>query len=111
MDKMYKISDLLITRAGAMTITELSLSGKPAILIPFPYASENHQLYNAKVLEEKGASIIIEEKDLNEDDLYIKISDIINDDEKLKIMGKNARDIAILNVEEKIYSEIKKIVK
>lgn len=111
MDKMYKASDLLIARAGAMTITELTLSGKPSILIPFPYAAENHQLYNAKVLEEKGASVIVNEKDLNEDDIYNKISELVKDNEKLESMGKIARKAAILNVEENIYSEIKKVIK
>ena len=55
MDKMYKASDLLITRAGAMTITELSISRRPAILIPLPTAAENHQLFNAKAMENAGA--------------------------------------------------------
>lgn len=111
MEKMYKVSDLLITRAGAMTITELALSGKPAILIPFPYAAENHQLYNAKVLEEKGAAVVVIEKDLNEDDIYSKITELVNDELKLETMGQNARKVAILNVEEKIYNEIKKVIK
>jgi len=110
MEKMYKASDLLITRAGAMTIAELTLSGKPAILIPFPYAAENHQLYNAKVLEEKEAAVVIIEKDLNEDDIYIKITELVKDGERLEVMGKNARKAAILEVEKKIYKEIKKVI-
>lgn len=110
MEKMYKVSDLLITRAGAMTITELSLSGRPSILVPFPYAAENHQLYNAKVLEEKEAAVVIVEKDLNEDDIYIKIMNLVNDHSKLEVMGKNARKSAILDVEQKIYNEIQKYV-
>ena len=67
MDKMYKAADLLITRAGAMTVTELSISRRPAILIPLPTAAENHQLFNARAMENAGAGIVIEENVLNED--------------------------------------------
>ena len=59
MDKMYKACDMCITRAGAMTITELALAARPAILVPLPTATENHQYYNAKVLENARAGKII----------------------------------------------------
>lgn len=110
-DKMYKASDLLITRAGALTITEISIVKKPSILIPLPYAAENHQLYNAKVLENIGASVVIEESVLNEDILYDTINKIIDDDEKLFIMGENAGKLYIPNVEEKIYNEIIQVIR
>ncbi|MDD3303630.1 MAG: undecaprenyldiphospho-muramoylpentapeptide beta-N-acetylglucosaminyltransferase [Clostridia bacterium] len=102
MDKMYKAVDICITRAGALTVTELALSGKPAILIPLPTAAENHQLYNAKVLENVSAGKIIEQKDLTANVLNSNIQKMIiqnNIDE----MSHNARKIAKLDVEEKIY--------
>lgn len=111
MDKMYKASDLLITRAGALTVTEISIAKRPAILIPLPYAAENHQLYNAKTLEKVGAGIVIEESMLNEDLLYDKIISIVNDEERLKQMGENASKLYLPEVEEKIYKEIKGVVK
>jgi UDP-N-acetylglucosamine--N-acetylmuramyl-(pentapeptide) pyrophosphoryl-undecaprenol N-acetylglucosamine transferase len=77
MEKMYKIADLCITRAGAMTITELEIVNKPSILIPFPSAAENHQLYNAKVLEDLGIGIVIEQKDLTSQILVEKIKYLI----------------------------------
>ena len=82
MDKMYKASDLLITRAGALTVTEISIARRPAILIPLPYAAENHQLYNAKMLENAKAGIVIEESVLNEELLYDKIISVMSDEEK-----------------------------
>jgi len=106
MDKMYKVSDLLITRAGAMTITELTLAAKPAILVPFPYAAENHQYYNAKVLEDAGAGKIIIENDFNEDTLYNEIEQIINSEDKLKIMSDSSKSLQKNDVEQIIYSEI-----
>lgn len=102
MDKMYKAVDMCITRAGAMTITELALSAKPAILIPLPTAAENHQLYNAKVLENVGAGKIIEQKDLNPKILDLRIKEMISD-KNLDTMSKNARKVVKLDVEEKIY--------
>ncbi len=107
MDKMYKACDMCITRAGAMTITELAITAKPSILIPLPTAAENHQLYNAKVLENAGAGKIIEQKDLTKDLLNDTILSIIDDDKKIYSMAKNARGTAIFNVEEKIYKCVK----
>lgn len=111
MDKMYKASDLLITRSGAMTITELSISKKPAILIPFPYATENHQYYNAKALEDIGAAKIIIENNLTDELLYKTINELIADNNKLSEMGENAGKLQKRDVEEVIYKEIKEAVK
>lgn len=111
MDKMYKVSDLLVTRAGAMTITEITLASKPAILVPFPYAAENHQYYNAKVLEEAGAGKIIVETEFNEQSLYEQIEQIINSEDKLKIMSDSSRSLQKNDVEQVIYNEIFNVLK
>lgn len=110
MDKMYKVASMCITRAGAMTVTELSIAAKPAILIPLPSAAENHQLYNAKVLEKAGAGKVMEEKDLNEDTLFENIQDMIPE-ATLEKMGQQAGTLVVREVEEKIYQCIKDIVK
>ncbi len=72
--EIYKKSDLIISRSGAGTISEITAMGKASILIPFPHAAHNHQLLNAKSMENAGASIIIEEDSLDE----INLSDQIN---------------------------------
>ena len=110
MDKMYKASDLLITRAGALTITELSIVRRPAILVPLPTAAENHQFFNAKAMENAGAGIVLEENVLNETVLYDKIKDVIYNNSLLETMGENAAKLYKPNVEGKIYEEIKDIV-
>ncbi len=111
MEEMMNMVDLVVCRSGAMTITEISIVGKPAIFIPFPYATENHQEYNAKVLEKCEAAKIILDKDLNEEILNKTINSIISNKEIIEKMSKNANKVSIPNVEEKIYQEIKKVIK
>ena len=108
MDKMYKACDMCVTRAGAMTITELSIAGKPSILIPLPTAAENHQLYNAKVLEAVSAGKIILQNELTTKYLDKCINDIISSN-LIDSMSINARKIVIPNVDENIYSCISKV--
>ena len=111
MEDIMNIVDIIVSRSGAMTVTEISNLGKPSILIPLPNVSHNHQLYNAKALEEIGAAKIIENEKLTGINLNNEIKDIILNEEKIKKMGKKALSMATDNVEEKIYEEIKKLVK
>lgn len=110
MEKMYKVADLLVTRSGAMTITEIAISASPAILIPLKSAAENHQYFNAKVLEDALAAKIVIEDDFTKERLYSEINEIIDDEKKLNEMSKNARKLYIPKVEQKIYEEIKEVV-
>ena len=111
MEEMMNVVDLVVARSGAMTITEIANVGKPAIFIPFPFATENHQEYNAKVLEKIGAAKIILDKDLNAKNLNQTIENLVQDKKKLKQMGEKASSISISQVEKKIYEEIRKVVK
>lgn len=111
MEELMNTVDLIVARSGAMTITEIATIGKPSILIPLPNVSNNHQLYNAKVLENAGAGVIIEEKDLTYSHLNEEIEKIISDKCKMETMGKNANKIAPENAIEKIYKEIKDLQK
>lgn len=106
MEEILNLADLVVARSGAMTITEISRCHKPAIFIPFPFATENHQEYNAKALEKVGAAKIILDRDLTFEVLNDSINGIVNDKEKMKLMGEKAANIEIKNVEEKIYTKI-----
>lgn len=110
MEEVMNSCDLVIARSGAMTITEVAKVGKPAIFVPLPNVSNNHQEYNAKVLENIGAAKIIENKDLTAEKLNSEIKDIIKDEKQMMQMGENAKKIDTNNVEEKIYSEVEKLV-
>lgn len=95
---VMKNSTLLVCRAGATTLAEIEAIGMPAILIPSPYVPNNHQFYNGKALTDANAAMMIEEKDLTGDLLYSKVSDIINDDEKLSTLSNNAKKLGNPNV-------------
>lgn len=110
MEDVMNVADLIVSRSGAMTITEIEKLGKPAIFVPFPYAAENHQEYNARAVEKVGAAKVILDKDLDSEILDKTINEIINNDEELKQMGKRSLLLSINNVDDKIYTEIKSIV-
>lgn len=110
MEEAENIADVVVARSGAMTITEISNLGKASILIPLPNVSNDHQMYNAKVLEKIGAAKIITNDELNGEILNTTIDSIILDTNICKQMGEKASKVATVDVEEKIYNEIKKLV-
>ena len=111
MEDLINMCDLVVCRSGAMTITEISIVEKPAIFIPLPSVGANRQEDNARVLEKLNAARVILNSDINKDILNKYINEMVSDKANLVQMGKNASSIAMKDVEEKIYSEIKKVVK
>lgn len=108
-DNMYTCmcaADLIISRAGAMTITELTEIGRPSILIPYPAAAENHQYYNAMTLVNEHAAILIEDKDLTRARLVDEVSKLYNDRGRLELMRENAAKMRKTNAADVILSEI-----
>jgi UDP-N-acetylglucosamine--N-acetylmuramyl-(pentapeptide) pyrophosphoryl-undecaprenol N-acetylglucosamine transferase len=103
MPEKMKEAELIITSAGAITITEILATGKPAILIPKAYTAENHQEYNAKSIETKGGALMILEKDLTGEKLHQEITRLIKDPELLKEMGKKNHSLAQEKTEEDLY--------
>jgi len=90
MPAAYAASDLVVSRAGAMALSEITAVGLPSILIPYPYATGDHQTLNAKALEDPGAAIIIQEKEIS-DRLEDVFNDLFGNAEKRKSMSENAR--------------------
>ncbi|MBQ4604197.1 MAG: undecaprenyldiphospho-muramoylpentapeptide beta-N-acetylglucosaminyltransferase [Clostridia bacterium] len=109
--KCLPAADLVIGRSGASTLSELQALGKPSILIPSPYVTENHQFHNAMALVDNGAAVILEEKDLNADSITEKVNELIHNREKLKNIGKCARDMAVVDATSRIYDTLCEIVK
>ena len=104
-------ADLVICRAGAMTLSELQVQGKPSILIPSPNVAENHQYHNAMSMVNEGAAAIIEEKDLTSEKLMQTVDDMLSEPQRLQQYSQNARKMAITDSNDRILSIIKKYVK
>lgn len=102
MDVLLPAADLVICRAGAITLSELECLGKPSILIPSPYVAENHQFHNAMTLVERNAASILEEKDLTEETLIEKVEAMLSNEGGLEIMGENAKACAIADANKRI---------
>lgn len=102
-------ADLVICRAGAITLSELCICGKASILIPSPYVAENHQYHNAMTLKNKGAAMVIEEKELTDELLIKTVDDILSDPETVKEMGEKARQNSIPDSNDRIYRIIKEL--
>ena len=110
MDLCMAAADLVISRAGAITLSEIQGQGKASILIPSPYVAENHQYHNAMTLVKRGAAIVIEEKDMNDNTLTDKVKELLSDKKKLEQMGKAAKDSAYLDANERIYKALMKLL-
>lgn len=112
-DNMYTCmcaADLIISRSGAMSVTELTEIGRPSILVPFPKAAENHQFYNAMTLVNENAAVLIEDKDLTGELLIEKVAELYGDRARLAEMEKNAAGMKRSNAADKILSEIIELV-
>ena len=102
--------DLVITRCGACALTEIEAMGRPAVMIPSPMVAENHQYYNGLVLQNAGAGIVIEEKDLTEEGFINTVMDYINDRAKLEESAKNAAKLHITDTRERIMQALDKLL-
>ena len=103
--------DLIVSRAGASSVSEIEALRLPAILIPSPYVANNHQYYNALSILESKAGFMIQEKDLTGEVLKNKINEILNDEELIKEVKIQLEKISIDNSSSLIYDEICKLLK
>ncbi len=103
--------DLCICRSGAMTLSELAMLGKPAILIPSPNVTDNHQYKNAYALAERGAAVLIEESELCFEKIVTEVERIYSDKVLRDTMSEAISGFANKNAGEEIYSEISKLIR
>jgi UDP-N-acetylglucosamine--N-acetylmuramyl-(pentapeptide) pyrophosphoryl-undecaprenol N-acetylglucosamine transferase len=102
MEMAYAVADLAVCRAGAMTIAELTACGIPAILVPYPHATHDHQTENAKGLVDRGAAEMIADADLAPDELARRVEALLRDEPRLRRMGRNARAFSRTNAAARI---------
>ena len=111
MDRCMAAADLVISRSGASSLSEIEAMGKASILIPSPNVAENHQYYNAMALVNNDAAMLIEEKDLTEEKMQEVFSSLISSPDRLRTLGENAKKIAITDAKSRITDIVLSLVK
>jgi len=101
----------VVCRAGATTIAELTACGRPAILIPYPYAAADHQTANARVLAEKGAALLLRQSDLNGETLARLIAGLLGERRTLERMAEISRSLAMPAATEKLLDECRAVAR
>ncbi|MBL6657453.1 MAG: undecaprenyldiphospho-muramoylpentapeptide beta-N-acetylglucosaminyltransferase [Flavobacteriales bacterium] len=109
MDLAYSVADVIISRAGASTISELCLIGKPAILVPSPNVAEDHQTKNAMALVDKSAALMVKDNEAKKE-LGKTLSELLNNNEKQKKLAKNIKKLAIADSSKLIVDEVLKLI-
>ncbi len=102
----YAQADLVVSRAGATTVAELCALGKPAVFIPFPYATHAHQERNARSVEAKGGAVVLRQSEVRKDQFVELLSSLLRDEKRLSEMGKNARRLFRPGAAETIIKEM-----
>jgi len=102
-------SDMVVARAGAGTIAELARCEVPSIIVPYPFAADNHQLENAKCFEKQGACVVVLQSNLHR--LFKEVTDLFNNARLMETMRKNLARVDNLNDMSKIVSDLSKIAK
>lgn len=103
-------ADLVITRCGAASLAELEAMGRASVLIPSPMVAENHQYHNGMVLQNAGAGVVIEEKDLTDEIFINTVKDFIENPEKLKSCSENAAKLHISDTNERIFKALEPLI-
>jgi len=106
MPEAYAAADIVVSRAGSGSLAEIALWGRPSILVPYPFASENHQQKNAEVFAEHGAARLIPENELATETLSEALAELLRDEEKRKTMSARALELAKDDAAERIADEI-----
>lgn len=110
MEYAYNAADIVVARAGAMTIAELCVVGKPAIFVPYPFAAEDHQAVNAMALVQKDAAVMVRDEDVKTN-LMTSLLDLASDGEKMEMLESNIAKMGNSNADEIIAKQILKNIK
>ncbi len=109
-EKAYAAADLAICRAGAMTIAELTACGVPAILVPYPFATHDHQTHNARGLADRGAAEMIADRNLTAPALAKLIESLFRDEPRRRALGRNARAFARTDAAQRIVRSMEELL-
>jgi UDP-N-acetylglucosamine--N-acetylmuramyl-(pentapeptide) pyrophosphoryl-undecaprenol N-acetylglucosamine transferase len=108
MEELYSAADFAVARSGAASLAELAAFALPAILIPFPYAADDHQTHNAEVFVKAGAAIVVKESEILDDALGHKLLPFVKDQGHLQCMSQNAAKLSTRNAANAVVETIEK---
>jgi UDP-N-acetylglucosamine--N-acetylmuramyl-(pentapeptide) pyrophosphoryl-undecaprenol N-acetylglucosamine transferase len=108
MEELYSAADFAVARSGAASLAELAAFALPAILIPFPYAADDHQTHNAEVFVKAGAAIVVKESEILDDVLAHKLLPFVKDQGALQCMSQNAAKLSTRNAANVVVETIEK---
>jgi UDP-N-acetylglucosamine--N-acetylmuramyl-(pentapeptide) pyrophosphoryl-undecaprenol N-acetylglucosamine transferase len=108
-DREMKAADVVIARSGATTLAELAASGRPAILVPLPTSTDDHQRKNAEVVARAGAAVVVDERELTGDSLAAAITSLVSDPERRRRMSQAARTLARPDAAERIADRVEQL--
>ena len=111
MDVVMAAADVVLCRAGASTISELTALGKPTVMVPSPYVTNNHQEKNARLLEKHGGAVVITEPESTGDGLYKAVEAILSDNEKRTSMARAMKELGIPDATARIYDTVMALVR
>ena len=106
-----RAADLVICRAGASTISELTALGVPAIIVPSPNVTHNHQEHNARVLSDAGGAVLMLEQDSSGQKLYDTACSILSDDSRRASMSQAMASLGVIDAAEQIYAAVMSLVR
>lgn len=105
MDYAYTAADIIVSRAGASSISELCIVGKPVVFVPFPFASEDHQTHNAMALVKHNAAVMVKDNE-TKTELIAKVKSLLNDEKQCELMRTNIKQMEVLNADEQIANKL-----
>jgi UDP-N-acetylglucosamine--N-acetylmuramyl-(pentapeptide) pyrophosphoryl-undecaprenol N-acetylglucosamine transferase len=103
-------ADLAVCRSGASSLTELAITGTPSLLVPYPFAAEDHQAINAKVFVDAGAAVMVAQKELTAERLASMVLDLLNQSEQLAQMGQRAQQLAVPDSNQQLATLVRQTV-
>jgi UDP-N-acetylglucosamine--N-acetylmuramyl-(pentapeptide) pyrophosphoryl-undecaprenol N-acetylglucosamine transferase len=106
----YETADIIISRAGALSVSEIAAVGVPSILVPYPHAADNHQMINARYLEEAGGAVIVKDSELSGEKLAGLMEELLNDSARLERMKQSARSLAAGDSSARIVDDIESLI-
>ena len=111
MPTLMAAADLFLSRAGASTLNEIAAAGTPSIIVPSPNVTNNHQEKNARILEQRGAAVVLRESECDGERLYREACALLEDEAKRKKMRTALRELAVIDSAERIYQILMELAK